>query len=171
MGSTLRLARTALVRAMRTDDWPAVRAIYALGIATRVATLEQKPPSWREWDASHLPDHRWVAEADGRVVGWAALAYPHRTIPPGVAESSVYVHPRSQRRGIGTVLLRHLVERSEAAGLWTLEARIVEGNVASLRLHVRCGFRVVGTRDRIGRLDGAWRNVLLLERRSTRVGA
>jgi phosphinothricin acetyltransferase len=155
---------------MQAQDWDRVREIFALGIRSGLATLETEEPSWREWDAAHLPGLRLVA-CNGEVCGWSALAYAHRTVSAGVAESSVYVHPDWRRRGIGDALLGALVERSEAAGLWTLEARIVDGNAASVALHERHGFRVVGRRERIGRLGGEWRDVLLLERRSTVVGS
>ena len=163
-------AAAVRVRAMTPADWVRVREIFELGIRTRLATLETQLPTWEEWDAEHLPELRLVA-CDGRVRGWSALAFAHRTVAPGVAESSVYVHPEWRRRGIGDALLTALVERSERAGLWTLEARIVDGNEASLALHERHGFRVVGRRERISRLDGEWRDVLLLERRSTVVGS
>lgn len=114
--------------------------------------------------------HRCVAVVDEEVVGWAALSHPHRTAGRGVAESSVYVDPRLHRRGFGGALLRQLVGESERAGFWTLDARVVDGNDASMRLHLANGFRVVGVRERIGRLNGAWCNVVLLERRSAVVG-
>lgn len=164
------VALRAAVRPLEPVDWPDVRAIYELGIASGRATLETVAPSWELWDEAHVRGHRWVATDGGVVAGWAALARVRGLAGDGVAESSVYVHPHRQRRGVGTALVAHLVERSERAGFWTLEARIVEGNDASLRLHVRHGFRVVGVRERIGRLNGEWRNVLLLERRSRIVG-
>jgi phosphinothricin acetyltransferase len=151
-------------------DWPAVRTIYEHGIATGHATLERTPPSWEAWDADHLPGLRWIAEVDGAVVGWCAVALAHRTVAQGVGESSVYVSPAAWRSGIGCALLCTAVRESEAAGLWTLEARVLDGNVASLRLHERHGFRVVGHRERIGRAAGVWRDLLLLERRSAVVG-
>lgn len=166
----MRVAVDAGVRSLEPVDWPAVRAIYELGRATGRATLETVTPSWELWDAAHVPGHRWVAVVGDDVVGWAALAHPHRTVGAGVAESSVYVDPRFHRRGIGGALLRRLVVESERAGFWTLEARLVDGNDASLRLHAAHDFRVVGVRERIGRLQGSWCDVLLLERRSRVVG-
>jgi L-amino acid N-acyltransferase YncA len=164
------VAVDAGVRSLELVDWPAVRLIYELGRATGRATLETATPSWEAWDEAHVRGHRWVAVVDDEVVGWAALAHPHRTAGSGVAESSVYVEPRFHRRGIGGALLRRLVAESERAGFWTLEARVVDCNDASLRLHLANGFRVVGVRERIGLLHGAWRDVLLLERRSRVIG-
>jgi L-amino acid N-acyltransferase YncA len=152
---------------MGPGDWPHVAAIYAAGIATRNATFETEVPAWEEWDASHLPEHRFVAVEGDRVVGWAALTgYSDRCCYRGVADLSVYVDPSAQGRGVGRALLEHLVADAEAAGIWTLQAGVFPENAASLALHRRCGFRVVGTRERIGKLDGVWRDVVLLERRS-----
>jgi L-amino acid N-acyltransferase YncA len=171
MLSRVWVALGAGVRSLEPVDWPAVRAIYEVARASGPATLETATPSWELWDAAHVRGHRWVADVDGEVVGWAALAHAHRTAGSGVAESSVYVDPRFHRRGIGGVLLRRLVSESERAGFWTLEARVVDGNDASLRLHLAHGFRVVGVRERIGLLRGAWCDVVLLERRSRTVGS
>lgn len=164
------VATDAGVRSLEPVDWPAVRAIYELGRATGRATLETATPSWELWDAAHIRGHRWVAVVDEDVVGWAALAHPHRTAGRGVAESSVYVEPRFHRQGVGSALLRRLVDESERAGFWTLEARVVEGNDPSLQLHVAQGFRLVGVRERIGLWRGSWLDVVLLERRSRIVG-
>jgi phosphinothricin acetyltransferase len=158
---------TPTIATLGAGDWPAVRAIFAEGIATGDATFETQAPAWAEWDASHLADHRLVARLGGEVVGWAALSpVSDRCCYAGVAEDSVYVAARARGRGVGTALLAGLVERSERAGIWTLQAGIFPENAASVALHQRCGFRVVGVRERLGRLDGAWRDVLLLERRS-----
>lgn len=165
------VAASSMVRSMELGDWDAVREIYECGIESGVATLELSAPNWAEWDAIHLRSHRWVAVDGDAVIGWAALAFSHRTVARGVAESSVYVHPARQRQQVGSLLLRQLIDASERAGYWTLEARILEGNEASLRLHEQHDFRLVGVRERIGRLKGEWRNVLLLERRSPLVGA
>jgi L-amino acid N-acyltransferase YncA len=156
---------------MGPGDWPHVAAIYAAGIATRNATFETEVPEWAEWDAGHLPDHRFVATDGEPIVGWVALTgYSDRCCYEGVADLSVYVDPAAQARGVGRALLEHLVASAEAAGIWTIQAGIFPENEASLALHRRCGFRLVGTRERIGRLDGVWRDVLLLERRSEVVG-
>ena len=124
-------------------------------------------PAWEEWDAAHLAGQRLVARVAGEIVGWAALA-PVSTRPAyrGVAEVSVYVAPEAQGKGIGRALLSALVERSENADIWTLQAGIFPESGPSLELHERCGFRTVGVRERLGKLDGAWRDVVLLERRS-----
>jgi L-amino acid N-acyltransferase YncA len=156
-----------VIRGARRDDWPRVASIYAAGIATRNATFETVVPAWEDWDAAHLPAHRFVAVEDDRVVGWIALTgYSDRCCYAGVADLSVYVDPAAQGHGVGRALLEHLIADAEAAGIWTLQAGIFPENDASLALHRRCGFRVVGTRERIGELDGCWRDVVLLERRS-----
>jgi phosphinothricin acetyltransferase len=155
------------LKAMQPEDWPAVRAIYEAGIATGDATFETTAPGWPAWDAAHLADHRLVARLDGRVVGWAALApVSDRCAYAGVAEGSVYVAPEAQGRGVGRALLTAVVASAERRGIWTVQTGIFPENQASVRLHEACGFRVVGVRERLGRLHGRWRDVLLLERRS-----
>jgi L-amino acid N-acyltransferase YncA len=147
--------------------WPDVRDIYAQGIASGQATFETEPPPWERWDAAHHAHSRFVAVDGGRVEGWAALApVSTRAVYAGVAEVSVYVAAAAQGRGLGRTLLDALVASSEENGIWTLQAGIFPENLASVALHAACGFRIVGRRERIGRLAGAWRNVLLLERRS-----
>ena len=142
-----------------------MRAIFGEGIATGQATFETETPSWEHWDGVHSSG--LVAEEDGDVVGWAALApYSERAVYAGVAEESIYVAERARGRGVGRTLLEELVRRSEQAGIWTLEAGVFPENRASVALHLGCGFRIVGVRERIGRLNGEWRDVLLLERRS-----
>jgi L-amino acid N-acyltransferase YncA len=161
------------LRPLEPADWPAVAAIYASGIATGTATFETAVPAWADWDAGHLARPRLVAvEAGGtRVVGWAALApVSDRCAYAGVAEVSVSVDPTATGRGVGSALLAGLVAGAEAAGLWTLQAGVFPQNAASLALHRRHGFRVVGTRERLGQLGGEWRDVVLLERRSPVVG-
>lgn len=155
------------VRPMTAADWPAVKAIYEAGIATGNATFETAAPTWEAWDAGHLAGHRLVAVAGERVIGWAALSpVSERCIYSGVAEDGVYVDPGAWRRGVGHRLLAALVAGAEAAGIWTVQAGIFPENQPSVRLHDGCGFRVVGTRHRIGRHHGRWRDTLLLERRS-----
>jgi phosphinothricin acetyltransferase len=157
---------------MTPADWEEVRRIYAEGIATGNATLETEPPSWERWDRGHRPDSRFVAREGARVVGWAALSrVSERCAYEGVAEVSVYVGADARGRGVGRSLLDELVRASEDAGVWTLQAGIFPENAASIALHERCGFRVAGIRQRLGRLRGKWRDVVLLERRSARVGA
>ena len=158
------------VRPITEHDWPTVRAIYDEGIATRNATFITSSPEWPEWDSGHLPTCRLVATADGQVLGWAALSpVSSRCVYAGVAEVSVYVAASAQGRGIGRTLLSALVEASEAKGLWTLQAGILPENEASVAIHERCGFRIVGRRERLGKMDGVWRDVLLLECRSSQV--
>ncbi len=156
---------------MQPADWPAVCAIYEAGIATRNATFETSAPTWERWDSGHLADHRLVAVADdGTVAGWAALSpVSDRCAYAGVAENSVYVHPGHRGAGVGRALLSALVAAADGAGLWTVQTGIFPENEASVALHERCGFRIVGRRERIGRLDGEWRDVLFLERRSPAV--
>jgi phosphinothricin acetyltransferase len=156
-----------LIVAMRAEHWPAVAAIYEEGIATGDATFETAAPSWEAWDAGHLPGHRLVAVRAGDVVGWAALApVSGRCVYRGVAENSLYVAASATGRGVGRRLLEALIERAEEDGIWTIETGIFPENAASLALHHRCGFRTVGRRERLGRMGGVWRDVLLLERRS-----
>jgi L-amino acid N-acyltransferase YncA len=155
------------VETMRDADWDAVCAIYREGIATGNATFETDIPDWEAWDRSHLRACRLVAKADGQVVGWAALnPYSSRRAYAGVAGLSIYVSASARGQGIGKALLGALIEASERAGLWTLQAGIFPENTASLALHRACGFREVGRRERIGRLNGVWRDVVLMERRS-----
>lgn len=155
------------VRDLRPGDWSEVARIYAEAIATGNATFETEVPSWAAWEAAHLPEHRLVAEDEGRVVGWIALApVSSRPCYRGVAEISVYVAGHARGRGVGSALLAALVERSERAGIWTLQTSVFPENAASLALLRRFGFRAVGTRERIGRLHRAWRDTVLVERRS-----
>ena len=156
---------------MRPADWHQVRAIFEEGIATGEATLETCAPEWSDWDASHLPGCRLVARLDDEVAGWAALSpVSERCVYGGVAEVSVYVAEASRGRGVGRALLARLIEESEREGIWTLQAGVFPENRASVAAHESAGFRLVGVRERLGRLDGAWRDVALLERRSSRVG-
>jgi len=169
---------------MPPELWPAVRDIYAQGIATGNATFETEVPDWEKWDASHRKDCRLVAlepfEKDSElviplekltVVGWAALSpVSSRRVYAGVAEVSVYVATAARGRGVGKALLQALVQESEANGIWTLQAGIFPENTTSISLHRSCGFREVGVRRRVGQLRGTWRDVLLLERRSSTIG-
>jgi phosphinothricin acetyltransferase len=156
-----------MIAAMRPDDWPAVRAIYAEGIATGDATFETEVPSWEAWDAAHLRKHRLVARRGDEIVGWAAaVPVSGRCVYAGVAEHSVYVAASARGRGVGRRLLEALIASTEQAGIWTLQTGIFPENAVSIRLHQRCGFRIVGTRERIGHHQGRWRDVILLERRS-----
>lgn len=163
-------AMTVRVEVMDPTDWSEVRSIYEEGIATGVGTFETDAPSWDEWDAARLPHSRLVAREE-KVVGWAALsAVSKRACYAGVAEVGVYVAASARGRGVGRALLEALIESSEAHGIWTLQGATIAENQASLALQSSCGFRVVGRRERIGKLSGVWRDTILTERRSTKVG-
>lgn len=151
---------------MQPSDWPAVKAIYEQGIATKLATFETSAPDWSEWNAAYLEEHRLVAEEGGEVLGWAALLpTSRRPCYAGVTEDSVYVAEHARGRGVGRALLDRLLVDADRAGIWTIQASVFADNVASIEFHKRCGFRVVGTRERIAQLDGVWRDTVLLERR------
>jgi L-amino acid N-acyltransferase YncA len=159
------------------EHWPEVARIYAAGILTGQATFEAQPPDWAAFDGARLADHRLVAlDDDGAVLGWVAVTpVSDRCVYAGVVEHSVYVDPAAQGQGIGRLLLEALVHSTERAGIWTIQSGVFPGNTASLRLHRRVGFRVVGTRERLGRMShgpaaGQWCDVVLLERRSPVVG-
>lgn len=165
------LSAMTTIRPMTPADWPAVRRVYEEGIATGDATFKAEAPDWRSWDDDHLPACRLVAEKAGEVLGWAALSeVSGRCVYGGVAAVSVYVTAAARGAGVGRALLEALVEVSEEADLWTLEAGIFPENEASLRLAEAAGFRVVGTRERLGRLGDDWRDVVLVERRSRIAG-
>jgi L-amino acid N-acyltransferase YncA len=157
--------------ALRPFDWDQARSIYLEGIATRNATFETEAPTWEKWDASHIPFGRLVARAGEVVLGWSALSpVSDRCCYAGVAEVSVYVGARHRGQGIGKALLQATIDRAEKNGIWTLQAGIFPENRASLTLVEKCGFREVGRRERLGKLDDVWRDVLLLECRSNLVG-
>jgi L-amino acid N-acyltransferase YncA/DNA-binding transcriptional ArsR family regulator len=156
------------VRALEPGDWADVRRIYAEGIATGNATFETDVPDRRALDHSWLPDHRWVAEIDGQVVGWAAArAVSTRPVYAGVAETSLYVGDGHRGRGVGKALIHRQVTAADTAGLWTLQTAIFPENRASIALHQSAGFRTLGVRERIGRHHGVWRDTVFLERRRT----
>ena len=156
---------------MQTSDWEAVKEIYEEGIATANATFQQSAPTWEEWNNSHLPHSRIVAKEDNIVLGWAALTpVSGRCVYAGVAEVSVYVSDKARGKGLGKQLLQKLIEDSEANGIWTLQAGIFPENIPSIKIHEACGFRTFGTRERIGKMNGVWRDNLQLERRSKSVG-
>jgi L-amino acid N-acyltransferase YncA len=158
------------VRPLAGSDWIDVLRIYAEGIATRNATFETEVPSSDVLDAKWLPGHRWVAEVDGVVAGWAALApVSARPCYAGVVETSVYVGDGFRGRGVGRALVARQIEAADAAGLWTITTAIFPENVASIALHHAFGFRTVGVRERIARLDGVWRDTVVIERRSPTV--
>src|SRR5262245_6017748 len=156
---------------MRPGDWDRVKEIYLEGIATGHATFETTAPSREQWDAAHLPFARLVARRDGKLIAWAALSpVSQRCVYGGVAEVSVYVSASSRSSGVGRKMLRALIDESERNGIWTLQAGIFPENNGSLAIHRKCGFREVGCRERIGRMNGKWRDTILLERRSDKVG-
>jgi len=156
---------------MQADDWEQVRAIYLEGMTTGHATFETAAPGWEKWDIGHLPECRLVARAGELIAGWAALSpVSSRAVYAGVAEVSVYVGTAHQGQGLGRTLLAALIAKSEEAGIWTLQASIFPENRASLALHQSHGFREIGRRERIAKLNGIWRDTVLIERRSKVVG-
>ncbi len=160
-----------IIEAMQAYDWEDVRRIYVEGIQTGQATFERQPPTWEDWDNAHAIQCRFVGRCDGIVVGWAALSpVSHRSVYAGVAEVSIYVSQDVRRRGNGHRLLKALIDASEIEGFWTLQAGIFPENTASIELHTRLGFREVGRRERIGKMNERWRDVVLLERRSAVAG-
>lgn len=161
--------RGVRIATMLPEHADQVLTVYQQGIDEGQATFETTAPAWDAFDAGKLPDHRFVAlDAGGLVLGWvAASAVSQRCVYAGVVEHSVYVHPGARGQGIGRLLLRALIDSTEAAGIWTIQSGVFPENAASLTLHQRAGFRIVGTRERIGRHHGVWRDVVLVERRST----
>jgi L-amino acid N-acyltransferase YncA len=162
---------TVTLGPLLSEHWPQARAIYEEGIRTGNATFEDAAPDWDSWDRSHLETCRLVAMQQGAVVAWAALSpVSRRKVYSGVAEVSIYVSAASRGQGIGRWLLAVLIEASEEAGIWTLQASVFPENEATVRLHTRAGFREVGRRERISRHHGRWRDTLVFERRSPHVG-
>ena len=160
-----------IVERMKDEDWDEVASIYQEGIATSNATFETDAPTWEKWDKSHLRDCRLVARAEGKIIGWAALSpVSTRCVYSGVAEVSLYVAASTRGIGVGKALLRAVIDESERIGIWTLQVGIFPENAVSIGLTKACGFREVGRRERIGQMDGIWRDVILMERRSKVVG-
>lgn len=157
---------------MSADHWPQVKAIYESGIATGNATFQTSAPQWEEWNNAHVKTCRLVAVENSQVIGWAALtAVSGRCVYAGVGEVSVYIHPDARGKNVGTQLLQALITESEANGFWTLQAGIFPENTVSVKIHEKCGFRLVGRREKIGQMNGVWRDTLLLERRSPTTGS
>ncbi|MGD0753923.1 MAG: N-acetyltransferase family protein [Bacteroidales bacterium] len=157
-----------MVREMLQGDSKAVLEIYRMGLETRNATFETTVPSWHDWDLWHLPHSRFVSEENGIVAGWAALTpFSAREVYRGVAEVSIYVAGGFRGKKIGSALMEQLINSSELNGIWTLVSSVFPENEATLRLHAKFGFRIIGRRERIARLDGKWRDTILLERRSS----
>jgi phosphinothricin acetyltransferase len=166
------MERSLSIEPLTADHWEAVRSIYLQGIATGNATFQQAVPGWEEWDAGHLRTCRTVARSEQDIVGWAALSpVSMRPVYRGVAEVSIYVAESARACGIGAKLLAGLIADFEAEGIWTLQAGIFPENTASIELHTRAGFRMVGTPSRLGCMNGRWGDVVLLERRSLMVGS
>ncbi|PZX60045.1 GNAT family N-acetyltransferase [Hydrotalea sandarakina] len=162
---------TFIIMPLLPSNWQQVKSIYESGIATGMATFETKAPEWEQWNNSHLPFARLVAVENNKVIGWAALSpVSNRCVYGGVAEVSVYIAPEQRGKGVGKKLLQQLITESEANGIWTLQAGIFAENTASAKLHESVGFRLVGYREKIGQLGSEWKNTILMERRSTKVG-
>lgn len=156
---------------MQPHHWYEVKKIYEEGIATGNATFETKAPEWSDWDAAHLAHTRFVAIENNEVFGWAALTpVSGRCVYAGVAEVSVYVSAAARGKGIGKKLLQALIDASEQHNLWTLQAGIFPENIASIQIHKSFGFNIVGIRKKIGKMNGVWRDTVLLERRSEKIG-
>ena len=159
------------IRHIKPQDWQAVSNIYKLGIETGIATFETQVPSWEKWDLTHLKSCRLAAWLDDTLVGWAALSpVSDRCVYGGVAEVSVYVDTSHNGKGIGTLLLKSLITKSENEGIWTLQAGIFRENIASIELHKKVGFREIGYREKVGKKNGIWYDNAILERRSKTVG-
>jgi L-amino acid N-acyltransferase YncA len=159
------------IRNFEQNDFDSVKDIYQQGIDTGNATFETHPKEWNEWNNSMLPVCRFVAVENERVVGWAALSpVSNRCVYAGVAEVSVYVASEAHGKGVGQALLCRLVEESEKEGIWTLQAGIFPENETSIALHRKNGFRILGLREKLGKMGEKWRDVVLLERRSKVVG-
>lgn len=160
-----------IIRQMTASDWEQVSNIYSEGIATGFATFETSAPDYGQWDSSHTEHSRLVAEDNGILLGWAALSpVSSRCVYGGVGEVSIYISTQSRGKGIGQLLMEHLIEESEKAGFWTLQSGVFPENTGSIKLHEKMGFRYIGKRERIGKIHGAWKDNLLFERRSSTVG-
>ncbi|MEW2921000.1 N-acetyltransferase family protein [Muricauda sp. ANG21] len=160
-----------MIRNMQASDWEHVCQIYTEGIATGFATFETNAPTYESWDAAHVSSCRLVAEDDGVILGWAALSpVSSRCVYGGVGEVSVYIAAESRGKGVGKLLLEKLIEESEKAGFWTLQSGVFPENKASIKLHENVGFRYIGKRERVGKIHGVWKDNLLFEKRSHKVG-
>ena len=160
-----------VIEKMKDEDWSKVASVYREGIATGNSTLEKEPPEWEKWDKDHLRNCRLVARAQGKVIGWAALSpVSTRCAYSGVAEVSLYITTSARGIGVGKTLFRAVIKESEQAGIWTLQGQIFPENISSIAMSKSCGFREVGYREHIGQMNGVWRDVILMERRSKTVG-
>lgn len=159
------------VRSMNPSDWKEVSRIYSEGIATGIATFETQAPTYAQWDKAHTEHCRLIAEQDGEIMGWAALSpVSSRCVYGGVGEVSVYISNKSRGKGVGKLLMEHLIKESEKAGYWTIQSGIFPENTASIKLHEKIGFRYIGKRERVGKIHGVWKDNLLFEKRSNKVG-
>jgi len=153
------------------DHWEDIRTIYLQGIATKHATFQKEAPSWEEWNKGHLSNLRYIAVIDGAIAGWAVLSpVSSRCVYAGVTEVSVYIHESYRGKGVGQALLQKLINESEANNIWTLQSGIFPENTASIALHEKLGFRIIGYREKVGKMDGIWRDTVLMERRSKITG-
>lgn len=160
-----------VIRDMKPSDWEEVARIYLEGIATGFATFETKAPTYENWDKAHTKECRLIAENDGETMGWAALSpVSSRCVYGGVGEVSVYISDKSRGKGVGKLLMRHLIDKSENAGFWTIQSGIFPENMGSIKLHEKMGFRYIGKRERVGKIHGVWKDNLLFEKRSSKVG-
>jgi L-amino acid N-acyltransferase YncA len=165
------LSGNVTLREMASSDSEKVLDIYKMGIETKMATFESKVPAWKEFNKNHLSHSRYVVEKSGKVVGWIALSpVSKREAYKGVAEISVYVDPINMCVGLGSLLMEKAIDSSEANGIWTLFSSVFPENRATVKLHRKFGFRIVGTREKIGLIDGKWRDTVILERRSKKIG-
>lgn len=159
------------VRSMNPSDWKEVSRIYSEGIATGIATFETQAPTYAQWDKAHTEHCRLIAEQDGEIMGWAALSpVSSRCVYGGVGEVSVYISNKSRGKGVGKLLMEHLIKESEKAGYWTIQSGIFPENTASIKLHEKVGFRYIGKRERVGKIHGVWKDNLLFEKRSDKIG-
>lgn len=165
------IAAAIAIDSLKPADWPRACAIYLEGILSGNATFETEPPNWEQWDLSHHQFGRLVAATDEGIMGWSALSpVSVRRCYSGVAEVSIYVSASARGQGVGRFLLRETIRAAEANGIWTLQGSVFPENVASLRMCTAAGFRQVGRRKHIAKLNGLWRDTILLERRSDRIG-
>ncbi len=165
------MVENIIIDKLTEQSWIDVARIYESAIATKNVTFHTCAPSWDEWDKSHRQDCRLIAKIDNKIVGWSALSYvSSRSVYSGVAEVSVYVDSDFRGKGVGDKLMSSLISDSEKQGIWTLQAAIFPENIGSIKLHLKHGFRIIGIKERIGKMDNEWRDLTMVERRSNVVG-